>query len=177
MRRPRFRSLLPVAICAAAIWLGPARAESPAQELTLDWLLRSCDLQLDRAVASLQRETTEVTRLLLEAYRSGPPPALIEQVSQAASVRFSRRAVILGRPDGAGLSPQNLERAKKVDREEFVAHAVTRFVIGYRTQALRGLAILEPRLAEDLLSSEASDERSKLRDAARSLLRRSRPPS
>lgn len=176
MRRPRRRSRLR----AGVAWLGiafaamsspfAAHAQSSAREVAESWLLRTCDLEPD-AAAALRPEAAEVTRLFLEAFRSGPSRRLVDVVRLAARDRFARRARTLATPDAAGLSPRDIERAARVTEEEFVARAVANFVVGYRTQAVRGLVLVQPSLARKLLSSEADDEGSPLRRAARALLR------
>ena len=78
------------------------------------WLLDDCALQSSlrddlRAAASPALET-----FFLEALQKGPEPAQVSDIEQAAARRYEQRQQALKGPSTHGLSPQDIEEARKV---------------------------------------------------------------
>lgn len=168
------RPLALPALAAGALLLVAlgAGAQPSAAELAERWLLRTCDLGSAGLERALLAQSAAVARIFASAFRTGPPPGLVAGVEQAARDRFARRQHTLAEPGGTGLSRDDLDRAAQIGEADFVARAHEAFVLGYRTQALRGLVVVHPDLARALLEDESQDPDSPLQETAARLLAR-----
>lgn len=166
------RALRLGALALAALGLGAAgaAAQPPARELAERWLLRTCELGSEPLERALRAAPDDVARLLVAAFRSGPSPARVAAIEEAARARFALRQGALARRHGSGLSRADLERAAATTEGEFVARAREAFELGYRTQALRGVVVASPALARTLLEDASQDRTSPLREVALHLL-------
>jgi hypothetical protein len=174
MRRPLrssglIRCAALLALALAGVATSPPTRSQPG-EVAQSWLLRTCDLGSDEALARMRAEEDEVDKVLLAAFREGPPAAILEEVAEAARERFALRRRALAAPEAVGLARSDLSRARRVTEREYVERALHSLRLGYRTQALRGLLALRPDIALPLLSREASDPDSPLRGTAARLL-------
>ena len=92
------------------------------------------------------------------------------RAGDAARARYTQRRRVLAEPDRWGLSHLDLTRVASVSEGEYIARDVASLRLRYRTQALRGLAVVRPDLARPLLEGEARDARSPLAEIATRLL-------
>jgi HEAT repeat protein len=76
----------------------------------------------------------------------------------------------LKRPSSLGLSPQDIEEARKVTRLDFIAQEKKDFDQRFRSQAVAGLGITGGAKAKAELQQLAKDEKSPLRTTAQQAL-------
>ena len=134
------------------------------------WLLDDCGLQSSlrddlRAAASPALET-----FFLDALQKGPEPAQLSDVEQAAARRYEQRQQSLKGPSSHGLSQQDIEAARKVSRDDFIAQEKKDFDVRFRSQAVAGLALTGGAKAKVELQQLARDEKSPLRTSAQQAL-------
>jgi hypothetical protein len=136
----------------------------------LSWLLNDCSLQSSlrddlRAAASPALEA-----FFLEALQKGPEPAQLSGIEQAAARRYEQRQQALKSPSTHGLSSQDIEDARKVSRDDFIAQEKKDFEVRFRSQAVAGLALTGGTKAKTELQQLAKDEKSPLRTSAQQAL-------
>lgn len=173
-----FRSLLAhaavvVVSCGAA---GSAVAQQlPPEALNLvqTWLVKNCDLGEVRMLEQdLRQWGIRLEPAFLEAVQDGPDAKLLSEFDEAAGKRFDQRQELLKTDVGLGLSRDDLEAARKVSREEFIAQEREDFILRYKSQALAGLGIVGGAKVREVLQGLARDEKSPLKASAAQALER-----
>jgi HEAT repeat protein len=164
---------------ALIVVLGTIGLAQPLNEevraLAVRWLFTDCGLGSSlrddlRKVASPALES-----FFLEALHNGPDSGQMTEIEQAAARRYDQRQQALKRPQSLGLTPQDLEEARKVTREDFVAQEKKDFDLRYRSQAVSGLGITGGTKAKAELQKISKDEKSPLRTSAQQALAELRP--
>jgi len=141
------------------------------------WLLNACGVvESPGELVDLTALGPRVADELLGVFETGPNSDLIAEVEETANEWYARRRTLLERGTGLGLSEAQLELARKVNQEQYVAQARADFVHRYRAEALRGLAAVGGPRAQSLLTSIAADTNSPFQATARASVRRLRAP-
>jgi len=141
-----------------------------ARGLANRWLVNGCDLQSSlrndiRSAASPALET-----FFVNAAHNGPDSSQMAEIEKAAAQHYELRQQGLKRPEGLGLSAQDIEDARKVTREDFIAQEKKDFDLRFRSQAVAGLGITGGAKAKTELQQISKDEKSPLRSSAQQAL-------
>lgn len=170
------RLVLSVGLMVASATVGLAQPlTEEVRALAVRWLLTDCGLG-----SSLRDDLRKVVSpalesFFLEALHNGPHSGQMSEIEQAAARRYEQRQQALKRPQSLGLSPQDLEEARKVTREDFIAQERKDFDLRYRSQAVSGLAITGGTKAKAELQKISKDEKSPLRTSAQQALAELQP--
>ncbi len=150
---------------------GLAQLPPDAQAAADTWLLKSCSQgEQDQLTDVLRKYKTQFETFFLNALQSGPPSALVSQVEAAASKAFDLRRQALKTGNGLGLSPAQLDAARKVTREQYVAGERDNFIISYKSRAVGGLGIVAGERGRAALRALAADGASPLQGSAQQAL-------
>ncbi len=137
--------------------------------VALAWLLSDCGV--DNPLAITVREAgVALTEVFLEALDKGPAADLVGEVERSAARGFEQRQVALKEGTGLGLSPEDLEIARRTTRDEYIARAKQNFDRRYRSQAVAGLGIVGGPKARTALERLAADKESALQGSAQTAL-------
>ena len=104
------------------------------------WLLASCAVGEVERRAEFVKLGTRHEGALIEAFRMGPPVALLAEI---ADRRRSDHAAIKGRLNGEDrelFGPELRERLTAVSERDYVDAGIERTIASYRLAALNGLA-------------------------------------
>ena len=180
VRTPRRLSLL-VAFALGASSCRAPRAPQPlpeeARTAGTTWLVISCGLgERNQLEAILVRYKAELEPFFLEALDKGPDPKLAAGVQQAASTRFELRQEALKTGKGLGLSDADLQAAREVTREQYLAQEHEDFILRYRSQAVAALGIVDGAKGRAALEALARDQNSPLNGSAQEALRHLQEP-
>jgi len=149
------------------------QAVEPVHVLVATWLIKNCEVGEEKRLEIELKKGAEVARpLLLEAAAKGPDSKVLADFDRASGLRYQQRQTLLGKGEGLGLSKEDLEAARKITREGFVAREREDFDLRYRSQALLGLGIVGGDEAKSLLQRTARDKQSPLQSSAAEALRR-----
>lgn len=149
----------------------PQPANEQSQAAAKEWLLDSCDVEEIGAVEQqLRANGPQLEAVFIQAFQNGPDNALVSEVEQAAAKRFDRRQELINSGVNTGLSKEDLETARSVTREQFVARAKDDFINRYKSRALLGLGIVDGPKALEILQQAARDEKSPLKSTAEQAL-------
>ena len=166
----RLTCALGIAAIAMAFHTLPLHSQNVGQsseDVITRWLLNSCGVGDDNVATQQLRVLGEQARAsFIQAFAAGPAEALVREVAVHTESRYAKRQALLQRGTGLGLSPEHLAAARSVTRTEFVNRATTDFVQQYRTEALRGLAVVGGEDARAFLRTIADDETSEFRVVA-----------
>lgn len=158
--------------------VGSAMAQQlPPEALNLvrTWLVKNCEVGEARVLEQdLKKWGTRVEPAFLEAVKDGPDAKLLSEFEEAAAKRFDQRQELLKAGVGLGLSSEDLEAARRVTRDDFIAKEREDFVLRYKSQALAGLGIVGGAKAQGVLQGIARDSKSPLRGSAEQALKRLR---
>lgn len=137
------------------------------------WMLASCVLGEERALETdLRRYAQPLAQAFRQAIRTGPSGAEVRAARAAAEARYAARAKFpLDQVEIAGVSREALARFAQVQRTQYVDEQVRRFVTGYRSNAVAGLAVVGGAADRRLLMRIAANPRDPLSVAAREALR------
>lgn len=151
----------------------PQSTTEQARPAVERWLLGNCSVEeADSLEKQLRAFDTQLEPAFLEAFEKGPNTSLISEVEQAAAKRFDQRQALLKSGSVAGLSKEDIDAARSVSREQFIAQAKQDFVTRYKSQALLGLGIVGSDKAQEVLQQVARDEKSPLRGSAQEGLKK-----
>jgi hypothetical protein len=155
--------------------VNPQPANEQSQSAAKAWLLDSCDVEeIDKVEQQLRAVGAQLEPVFVQAFQNGPDSALVSEVEQAAAKRFDQRQELLKSGITAGLSKEDLDAARNVSREQFVAQAKDDFVNRYKSQALLGLGVVDGPKALEILEQVARDEKSPLKSTAEQALNKLR---
>ena len=138
------------------------------------WLATDCGLG-----GSVEDELRRAASPALEAFffralDKGPDSVQMTELEQAAARRYEQRQEALKRPEGLGLSREQLAQAQTISRDSFIAQEKQDFLVRYQSQAVAGLGIIGGPKARARLQSLARDEKSPLKGSAQQALARMR---
>lgn len=151
--------------------VSPQPANDQAQTAARSWLLNSCDVgEVGALENQLRAAAPQLEPLFIQAFQTGPDAALVAEVEQAAAKRFERRQEALNSGVATGLSKEDIEAARAVGRDQFVAQAKNDFVLRYKSQALLGLGVVDGAKALEILQQTARDPKSPLKATAEQAL-------
>lgn len=129
-------------------------------ELAQYWLTNDCGVTDDGPAINqfLVAQVEAVEPLLIRAYQDGPGVDQIRQLEEQARMNFSVIQKALESGNDYGLSKEDLELARQQTVDEYVKAEREKFILGYRSQALLGLAAGGGEAGKKLLSEIASQE-------------------
>jgi len=171
---------LALGLAVAVLAVGSAYAQplDPAAAAVLDrWLRSSClGDEAPALEADLRRHAAVLAPALRRALTQGPPAADIAAVREAAAQRHKRRA----ESDWQGMEVTGVDRGAlaRIQREParaFVDDQVARFVNGWKSNAIAGLAIVGQNVDRATLRRLAGRANDPLAPAARAALERMQP--
>jgi len=172
MRPPtKCLALATLAALPAAFLLAQPSPSPDVRSVALQWLRGECGVG-EAPEAKLLQVGSALVDPFLEALEKGPARDDIAEVEASAARRFEARQETLKRGEGLGLSAADLEAARRVTRDEYVARARRDFDSRYRSQAISGIAIVGGAKAKAALERLARDESSPLRPLAAEALAR-----
>ena len=148
---------------------GQALSENARAQAT-HWLLDNCGLQSSLRNDLRSAASPALEAFFLDAARNGPDSSQVAEIEKAAAQRYELRQQALKRPEGLGLSAQDIEEARKVTREDFVAQEKKDFDLRFRSQAVAGLGLTGGAKAKTELQQISKDEKSPLRTSAQQAL-------
>lgn len=156
--------LLAFALATSTVAQGPSEQ---VRSLALRWLLLNDDVGEEGVLeGELRNMGTQLEPVFLEALDKGPDSALLSELEQAAARRFEQNQELLKTGEGLGLSPEDLEAARSVTREQFIAQEKEDFILRYKSQAIAGLGITGTDKVGEVLQEIARDETSPLKSSA-----------
>jgi hypothetical protein len=174
---------LTIALLASVLLAGPAHAQpgpalDPEAAAVLDrWLRGSC--LGDEAAAledDLRRHAGVLAPALRRALAAGPPAADIAAVREAAAQRHARRADFDWQGmEVTGVDRDALARVQRQPARAFADDQVARYVNGWRSNAIAGLAIVGEPVDRTTLRRIAARSNDPLAPAAREALRKLAP--
>lgn len=151
--------------------VSPQPANEQSQAAAKAWLLDSCDAdEIDKVEQQLRAMGPQLEPVFVQAFQNGPDSALVSEVEQAAAKRFDRRQEVINSGVNTGLTKEDLDAARNVSREQFVAQAKDDFINRYKSQGLLGLGIVDGPKALEILQQVARDEKSPLKSTAEQAL-------
>jgi hypothetical protein len=167
-------------VALLALWSGGVAAQtrfglSPEAYAAFNrWMLVSCIGGEEAQLRSeLQRYPQPLARAFERAITAGPSGEEVRAVRAAAEARYEARAnfpIEEFRIEGA--SREDLARFRRVSRAAYVDDQVRRYVAGYKSNAIAGLAIVGGERARSVLTRIARNPRDPLATAAREALKR-----
>jgi hypothetical protein len=180
MDKQRIRRLLQPTLLSALLGLTPAFAQLPpdAQPAGNTWLLKACDLhEQDQLSPVLRKFKSEFEEFFLNALENGPPPQLLADVETTASKTFDLRQQALKTGKGLGLSEADLQAARAITREQYLARARNDFVTSYKSRAVGGLGVVAGERGKAVLRAIASGQASPLQGSAQQALLQLQTPA
>jgi hypothetical protein len=164
-------------VCAASLAQGRYGLSDDASAVFDRWLRSSCIGDEERALTdALLRHRAALAPAFEKAIADGPPGDELRSVRAAAETRYAERAkFVLDEYRVEGVSREDLARFRRVSREEYVDDQLRRFALGYRSNAVAGLGIVDGPGARALLARIAADKNDPLSPAAAEALKAMRP--
>ena len=167
-------------IVAALAMTGTAAHAQPQYGLSPDayaafskWMTTSCVGDEARTLReTLQRYRSELAPAFRKALVEGPAAEDVRAVRAAADARYAdlaRFPIREYRVEGA--SAQDLARFTRTSRQTYVTDQVQRYVTGYRSNAVAGLAVVGGTAERTLLTRTAARRGDPLAPAAAEALR------
>ena len=137
------------------------------------WMLASCIGGEEVALTGdLRRYPQALARAFQQAIAAGPSAEELRAARAAAEARYDSRAKFpLEQFRIEGVNGEALARFSRVSRRQYVDDQVRRFVTGYRSNAVAGLAIVGDAKGRSLLARIARNSRDPLAPAAREALK------
>jgi hypothetical protein len=137
------------------------------------WLRSSCIGDEERALTEgLFRYRATLAPAFEKAIADGPPADELRAARMAAEARYAERAKFtLDEYRIEGVGKEDLARFQRVSRDEYVDDQVRRFAVGYRSNAVAGLGIVDGPGSRALLARIAADKDNPLALAAAEALK------
>lgn len=159
--------------CAASFAQARYGLSDEAYAVFNRWLRSSCIGDEERALTeALLRNRTALAPAFEKAIADGPPEEEQRSVRTAAETRYAERAKFpIDEYRIEGVGKEELARFRRVSREEYVDDQVRRFAVGYRSNAVAGLGIVNGPGSRALLARIAADKDDPLAAAAAEALR------
>lgn len=163
-------AIILLVLATVAVAQGP---DEKVRSLASRWLLLNDDVGEEGILEKTLRENRiELQPLFLDALEKGPDDTLLSEVEKAADNRFEQNQKLLTANEGSGLSPEDLEIARNMTREQFIEQEKQSFILRYKSQAIAGLGIVGDEKAREVLKAIASDAQSPLRSSAEQALQK-----
>jgi hypothetical protein len=165
--RKTVRSLATLVLMFSVAIGAPAQTLSnEAREIGVRWLFGTCELGSPLRDELRKAASPALETFFLEAAQNGPPAGDIAALERAAGQRYAQRQQTFKRPDGLGLTAEDLAEAQHVTREDFIAQERRDFVLRYQSAAVSALGIVGGERARAELERLAADTQSPLRSTA-----------
>jgi hypothetical protein len=150
----------------------PAQVLPPEARLAGNvWLLKACDVaEQDRLSAILRNFKTQFEAFFMDALDKGPDAQQLNEAEAAASKVFELRQEKLRTGKGLGLNQAQIQAARMVSREQYLARAKDDFVISYKARAVGGLGVVAGDKGVAVLRALAADSNSPLQISAEQAL-------
>lgn len=141
------------------------------------WMLASCIGGDEAALTGdLRRYPQALARAFQQAITASPSAQELRAVRAAAEARYDSRAKFpLEQFRIEGVNGEDLARFSRVSRQQYIDDQVRRFITGYRSNAVAGLAIVGDASGRSLLARIAGNSRDPLAPAAREALKSQQP--
>lgn len=125
----------------------PAFAElAGADQATLYlWLHANCAVGIDAQRAQFTRAGTRLEAALVEAFKMGPPDALLEEL--AATRREDHLAITASASEEPFVSPELRKRVLALSEDVYLNDGLARIVVNYKLAALEGLGLVGSEVA------------------------------
>ncbi|MDQ2961961.1 MAG: hypothetical protein M3R31_02205 [Pseudomonadota bacterium] len=138
------------------------------------WMLASCIGGEEAALTGdLRRYPQALARAFEQAITASPSTEEVRAVRAAAEGRYDSRAKFpLEQFRIEGVNSEDVARFSRVSRQQYVDDQVQRFITGYRSNAVAGLAIVGDAKGRSALARIAGNSRDPLAPAAREALKR-----
>jgi hypothetical protein len=150
----------------------PQELPDEARVTATTWLLKDCAAgEQDQLSAILRKYREQLEPFFMNALNAGPEPQLLAALEETVSNRFERRQEALKNGRGLGISDSDLQAARKVTREEYLAGQKEDFVVSYKSHAVAGLGVVGAAKARAALSELSADGTSPLQGSAQQALR------
>jgi hypothetical protein len=134
-------------LVALSLWAGACAAQPryglspPAYEVFARWMTTTCvGDEAERWDALLLRHRAELATAFTRALADGPPEDLVVRTRRAADARYA--AIATARPAEVRIEGLTVRSIARPVRQSYVDGEATRFVNGYRSNAIAGLAIV-----------------------------------
>lgn len=147
-----------------------------ASKIFEQWLHSSCIGDEERALSeTLARYRGALAPAFKKAIADGPPEEELRSVRAAAEARYADRAKFpLDDYRIEGISREELARFRRVTQSEYADDQVRRYALGYRSNAVAALGIVDGPGAREVLERIASDKSNPLATTALEAIRRLR---
>ena len=147
-------------------------ASREEQDLVEIWLGQDCEIGQKREIEEyLAQKAIRLEPVFWEAYRLGPPPEILQKSRDALVKRYAKRQEWL-RKSGEGYFGNDVKRRLlSVTQEQYLEQEIARYIVRYKTAAIKGLAIVGTRESVVDLGRIAGDEKNLAREAAREALK------
>ena len=174
---PRFSFCCAVLLSVAAIFSAvPAFSQDVPAEARIAaarWLTKDCQAgEQYRLSDILAKYKTQLEPFFLTLLNSGPDAQTLASADSAASKRFETRQASLKTGNGTGLSPADLQAARQVTRDQYLAAERDDFVVGYKSKAAAALGVVAGDQGKAALRAILQDGNSPLYGTAQEALRR-----
>jgi hypothetical protein len=160
-------------VCAAAHAQTRFSLSPEAYALFNRWMLASCIGGEEAALTGeLRRYPQALARAFQQAITASPSAGELRAVRAAAEARYDSRAKFpLEQFRIEGVNREDLARFSRVSRQQYIDDQVRRFITGYRSNAVAGLAIVGGAQGRLVLARIAENSRDPLAPAAREALK------
>jgi hypothetical protein len=137
------------------------------------WLMKDCQTgEQSRLSDVLAKYKTQLEPLFLTVLNSGPDSQTLADADSAASKRFEARQALLKSGNGTGLNPADLQAARQITRNQYLATERDDFVVGYKSKAAAALGVVAGEKGKAALRAILQDGNSPLYGTAQEALRR-----
>jgi hypothetical protein len=164
-------------ICATLSFsAGPAVGQDLPAEARIAatrWLMKDCQAgEQYRLSDVLAKFKTQLEPFFLTLLNSGPDSQTLADADSAASKRFETRQASIKSRNGTGLSPADLQAARQITRDQYLATERDDFVVGYKSKAAAALGVVAGEKGKAALRAILQEGNSPLYGTAQEALRR-----
>jgi len=171
-RRHYMRKVLVVLmLCCGSVAAQPRYGmSSEAYDVFARWMTTTCiGDEAERWTTLLQRHRTELAPAFRRALADGPPDELVARVRRAADARYA--AIATAPPAEVRIQGIMVRSIARPARQSYVDNESVRLAVGYRSNAIAGLAIVEGPAARATLRRLADQRGNPLATAASEALK------
>jgi hypothetical protein len=152
-----------------------------AQAAIYNWLLANCAVGAEDRKATLERVGSSAEFALIEAFRMGPPQALLDQLATETQRTYEGIVASVVTGEDLPFSPSAKEALLALRRDEYVGNTLDITIINYRRASLSGIDLVGsamslrwlertiPKLKDQDLRARAEAVRASLDKRLRSL--------
>ncbi|HTQ01270.1 MAG TPA: hypothetical protein VMN56_18280 [Casimicrobiaceae bacterium] len=173
MRHARSLLLIPLIACGSALAQPRYGLAPDAYDAFAKWMTTSCVGEDARAWReTLLRYRAVLAPAFQRALADGPPSEDLQAMRNAADARYAALATFpVAEYRITGLDPQALARLARPSRKAYVDDQVQRYLTGYKSNAIAGLAIVGGPQAQAALARLAATRDDPLAQAAAQALK------